>query len=190
MRQRTADKDTGIRDTRIQDTGTDLDDAVGDEDDPLYLSDIPRSANIVSIAIQRASRMLRNDLNRMLLARGDLSLVDFRLLRHLNRSEVATQKELIKAAHMEQGQISRSLASLEKRGLVTSCAYPKDRRIRLFSMLPAGRAAFQAVRPTILRHNTQLTTFLSDDETDLILKSLRTIVTRSRRSTEDIEGAD
>lgn len=180
MRQQTAD----------QGTGTDVHDNGDEEDDPLYLSDIPKSANIVSVAIQRASRMLRNDLNRMLLARGDLSLVDFRLLRHLNNSEVATQKELIKAAHMEQGQVSRSLASLEKRGLVTSCAYPNDRRIRLFSMLPPGRAAFQAVRPTILKHNTRLTTFLSKEETELILKSLRTIVVKSRRSTEDIEASE
>lgn len=159
-------------------------------DDLLNLGEVPRSANPISVAVQRASRLLRNDLDRILLAKSNLSLVDYRLLRHLANTEVATQKELSRSAQMEQGQVSRSLASLERRKMVSSCAYPKDRRVRLFSMLSEGRKAFLAVRPIFVEHNTRLTDFLDADEHARILDTLQKIVQNSARSAEQVIASD
>ncbi|MEM9579426.1 MAG: MarR family winged helix-turn-helix transcriptional regulator [Pseudomonadota bacterium] len=158
--------------------------------DLLNLDDIPSSANILSIAIQRAARLLRADLNRVLMSHGDLGLVDFRLLRELSKVVVATQKSLINSIQLEQAQVSRSLASLEKRQLVSSCTYPKDRRVRLFTMEPKGRAAFDAVRPRVMAHNARLTAGLSQAEQAEVLQQLQSIVHKSAQSADTSELYD
>lgn len=156
--------------------------------DLLNLEDIPRTADIISIAVQRASRLLRADLNRILVANGGLSLVEFRLLRLLNNSDVLSQKELTKEAYMEQGQVSRALASLEKKDYVSSCPYPLDRRVRLFSMRAKGNAAFQEARPKVQEHNAYITAFLEADDKALVVRSLQEIVRRSADSAAEVEG--
>ncbi|MEX0283296.1 MAG: MarR family winged helix-turn-helix transcriptional regulator [Paracoccaceae bacterium] len=159
-------------------------DAVQDdvEADLLCLNDMPDTANTLSVAIQRASRLLRADLHKLLMAHGDLGLADFRLLGQLSRVEVATQKDLAQAIPMEQAQVSRSLSSLEKRGLVQSCVFPNDRRVRLFSMLPKGRAAYDAVRPRVKAHNEFLTADLTDLQIAESLQVLQDVVRRSANS--------
>ncbi|WP_299988865.1 MarR family winged helix-turn-helix transcriptional regulator [uncultured Ruegeria sp.] len=149
-------------------------------DDVLNLEEIPRSASLLSIATQRAARKLKSDLHKLLMAHGDLGLADFRLLRHLSKADVATQKELALGAAMEQ--VSRSLASLEKRQMVQSCVYPNDRRVRLFSLLPKGRAAFESVRPKVAEHNANLSSHLTEEEEKQTLRVLGEIVRRSAQS--------
>ena len=73
----------------------------------LRLHYIPSVSDPLSVVIQRAARLLRQDLNHILRSRVGISLVDFRLLFCLNQHEPAGQKELIDCTQMEQGQVSR-----------------------------------------------------------------------------------
>lgn len=120
------------------------------------------------------------------MAHGDLGLADFRILRQLSKVDVATQKELAQTIPMEQAQVSRSLASLQKRGMVQSCTFPNDRRVRLFSMLPAGRVTFETVRPKVAEHNANLTAHISQEEQAVTLRVLQEIVRRSADSTQKL----
>ena len=153
----------------------------------LNLNDVPGTANILSVAVQRASRLLKADLHKVLLSNSDLGLVDFRVLRYLDKVGAAAQKELVQGTLMEQAQVSRSLSSLEKRNMIKSGIFPNDRRVRLFSMLPRGRAAFEAVHPKVAQHNRGLTEHLSDDVQSQVLRILQDLVIRSAHSAKSFE---
>ena len=80
-------------------------------------------------------------LNRGLL-QSDFTLVEARILYELAHRENSTAAELADFLALDPGYLSRLLAGLSRRGLVSRQPSQDDRRAALLELTPAGRDAF------------------------------------------------
>jgi DNA-binding MarR family transcriptional regulator/GNAT superfamily N-acetyltransferase len=70
------------------------------------------------------------------------SLAEARLLYELAQSEPVTAAALREVTGLDQGYLSRILASFERQGLVSRRVAPDDGRVRLLQLTAKGRTAF------------------------------------------------
>jgi DNA-binding MarR family transcriptional regulator/GNAT superfamily N-acetyltransferase len=70
------------------------------------------------------------------------SLAEARLLYELAQTEPATAAALREATGLDQGYLSRILASFERQGLIARRVAPGDGRVRLLYLTAKGRTAF------------------------------------------------
>jgi DNA-binding MarR family transcriptional regulator len=72
----------------------------------------------------------------------DLSRTQWRVIAHLGKSDGLTAKEICQRSHDEKTTVSRAVASLEDRGLLTRTATEKDRRSETLSLTATGKVIF------------------------------------------------
>ena len=95
-----------------------------------------------------ARRKIVHSASRRLEAVGE-SIHLYRILAHLIRQGVSTQKDLADATSQHAAGVSRLLFLLDKRGLVKRRRDAKDRRQVRVVATAAGRARFAALAPTV-----------------------------------------
>lgn len=154
----------------------------------LRLDTVPPGASLVSVATQRAARLLRGRLAEVLAGAGTLSLVDWRICLCLARDEEQTQKALVDFSGMEQGQVSRALARMEDRGLLTARQSAEDRRVRLFALTQKGRAWFEALRPVVSAYGARIDAALTPDEQHQFLDMLGRITAAASQAGQPLEN--
>ena len=93
-----------------------------------------------------------------------LSSVEFGLVASLGRRPPMSVARLAEAVGMDKGQISRALAGLVSRKLVSKTANPSDSREVLVSLTRTGLAAHDAMVAGGLERNRHLLEQLSEDE--------------------------
>ena len=103
-----------------------------------------------------------------------LSSVEFGLVASLGRRPPMSAARLAEAVGMDKGQISRALASLVSRKLVSRAANPRDSREVLVRLTRSGLAAHDAIVAGALERNERLLEGLSADE----LAMLRSYIDR------------
>jgi len=137
---------------------------------------VPPGASLLSVVAQRLSRFLRSQLGRLLINTGDISLVEWRIYIGLAQHDAVTQKDLIAFTEIEQGQVSRSLARMEKRHLIKSRQSTADRRVRLYSLTETGRAEFDTILPSVTAYHEAIDRALSPEEQRQFLDMAERIV--------------
>jgi DNA-binding MarR family transcriptional regulator len=95
--------------------------------------------------LRRAARAVTRLYNGEL-QRDGVEITQFTLLMALNQTGEIRQGELGKLLALDSTSLTRMLELLKKRGWVQA-KEGEDRRLRIFSLTPAGRAKFQQALP-------------------------------------------
>ncbi|WP_038364601.1 MarR family transcriptional regulator [Bosea sp. UNC402CLCol] len=96
--------------------------------------------------VQRAARALARRFDEALRPLG-LTNGQFSLLMSLNRPEPPSLKPVAELLAMDRTTLTAALKPLERRGLVSIAADPRDRRSRRLSLTPAGLALLSEAVP-------------------------------------------
>jgi DNA-binding MarR family transcriptional regulator len=84
-------------------------------------------------------------------------------------------REMARQACVDPAEVSRSVASLEKRGFVERHVNTRDRRSPRFSLTPAGKTHLAGFRPHWRRFQKALAAKLTPAERDLTEHALTVI---------------
>jgi DNA-binding MarR family transcriptional regulator len=96
--------------------------------------------------VQRAARALARRFDEALRPLG-LTNGQFSLMMSLNRPEPAAMGPVATLLAIDQTTLTAALKPLERRGWVSILPNPKDRRARLLSLTPSGKAVLAAAVP-------------------------------------------
>jgi DNA-binding MarR family transcriptional regulator len=105
--------------------------------------------------VQRAARALARRFDEALRPLG-LTNGQFSLLMSLNRPEPAGMGGVANLLAMDRTTLTAALKPLERRGLLTVAPDPKDRRARVLSLTPDGRALLAQALPIWTREHGKL----------------------------------
>lgn len=114
------------------------------------------------------------------------TLPEGRVLFELGAGETASPTELADRLHLDLGYVSRLMARLKKRGLVTWQPSDEDRRRKVVSLTSEGRKAFRALDSKSSIQIRQLLERLSEDGQDRLIactKEVLKLLDRGWRST-------
>lgn len=120
--------------------------------------------SIVNHVSYKLSSLLLLELEGLIKNNSDLNLASWRALRGLSTFGSASQKELVKFANLDQGQMSRALTDLEKKGFVTSQRSLEDKRSWRFSITEDGLAYHEQLSPMIDTFHQGITNTLTESE--------------------------
>ena len=98
-----------------------------------------------------------------------LSSVEFGLVASLGRHPPMSVARLAEAVGMDKGQISRALAGLVSRKLVSKAVNPRDNREVLVGLTRIGLVAHDAIVAGALERNRRLLEQLDKDEVAMLL---------------------
>jgi DNA-binding MarR family transcriptional regulator len=98
-----------------------------------------------------------------------LSSVEFGLVASLGRRPPMSVVRLAEAVGMDKGQISRALAGLVSRKLVSRAVNPRDNREVLVSLTRAGLIAHETIVTGAMERNRRLLNGLGKDEVAMLL---------------------
>jgi DNA-binding MarR family transcriptional regulator len=87
-------------------------------------------------------------LDRELEANHGLGMSEYEVLDRLASGDAKRVQELAGVTHLSQSALSRTVARLEKDGLVMRAMCPEDRRGVSVCLTPAGVERYEAARPT------------------------------------------
>ncbi len=121
------------------------------------------------------ARRWRRALDHRLAAIG-LSDASWAPLVHLaQKGDGLCQKELALAVGIDDSTLVRLIDLLAQRGLVERHPSARDRRLKLLSLTPAGRAAVADIRTKLAHIEDQLLEDLSDAELDTMMSAFSRI---------------
>ncbi|MFG1401234.1 MarR family winged helix-turn-helix transcriptional regulator [Xanthobacter sediminis] len=121
------------------------------------------------------ARRWRRALDHRLAAIG-LSDASWAPLVHLaQKGDGLCQKELALAVGIDDSTLVRLIDLLAQRGLVERRPSARDRRLKLLSLTPAGRAAVADIRTKLAHIEDQLLEDLSDAELDTMMSAFSRI---------------
>jgi DNA-binding MarR family transcriptional regulator len=106
-----------------------------------------------------------------------LSSVEFGLVASLGRRPPMSVARLAEAIGQDKGQISRALAGLLSRKLITKSANPNDSREVLVVLTKARLAAHDAIVSGAQERNRRLLEHLSEDELQTLLRQIEKLTT-------------
>jgi len=132
----------------------------------------------ICASVRRASRALTNRYDDLLAPSG-LRVMQFSLLAHLASVEEATLTRLAEVRVIDRTTLTRTLAPLERDGLVTVTA-GADRRTRVVRITDAGRAAMRRAFPYWREAQQQIITGLGSERFDALLGEMEALSTLAR----------
>jgi DNA-binding MarR family transcriptional regulator len=112
---------------------------------------------------QRAARALARRFD-VALAPIGITSGQFSLLMSLNRPEPPSLGSVAALLAMDRTTLTANLKPLERRGLVSTAADPKDKRMRLLRLTPAGRVVLVEAAPIWKHVHAQIEAALSDPD--------------------------
>jgi len=92
-------------------------------------------------------KLIDLNIGRLLAAYSALSVAEWRVVAQLAVLRTGSVREMARQACVDPAEVSRSVASLEKRGFVERQLNHRDRRSPRFSLTAAGTANFEMFRP-------------------------------------------
>jgi DNA-binding MarR family transcriptional regulator len=110
--------------------------------------------------------------------RHGVTLTELRLLATLGRHQALAVNEASRLTGIDKAWVSRSLADLVKRKLVTRKRHPSDSRIALLSLTPLGKAKVQQMVPLAATRNKRLLSRLSKKQRTMLDKILDALQTQ------------
>jgi DNA-binding MarR family transcriptional regulator len=126
--------------------------------------------------IYRAANVVRNHMERDVLADEDLSWAAFTVLFVLWIWGEQQTRHLAVEAGVTKGTLTGVLKTLEKRGLARRQAHDEDGRLVLVSLEPKGEAVIERLFPAFNARETQVSACLSEREKNQLATLLRKII--------------
>ncbi|TCU19214.1 DNA-binding MarR family transcriptional regulator [Rhizobium sullae] len=124
--------------------------------------------------VQRAARALARLFDDALRPVG-LTNGQFSLMMSLNRPEPPPMGPVANLLAMDQTTLTAALKPLQRRGWVNVTQNPKDKRGRLLSLTPEGKAVLTAALPIWKRTHAALDEMLPDGSGDRLRSDLRAL---------------
>ena len=121
---------------------------------------------------QRAARALSRRFDDALRPLG-LTSGQFSLMMALNRPEPPSMGPVASVLAMDRTTLTAALKPLERRGLVTVGANPKDKRGRLLSLTPEGRTLLAGAVPIWTRVHAEIDAGLGETDAGRLRAGLR-----------------
>jgi DNA-binding MarR family transcriptional regulator len=122
------------------------------------------------------------------LRKFDLTTPQMRALAVLGINSGLTINELSTLTVTEQSTMSRTLDTLEARGLVRRKPRSTDLRVREVDITPAGREAFDSFWPVMFDHYQQMFRDIGEDEFSQFVATLQKVLRNIRLSNGAEEG--
>ena len=126
--------------------------------------------------IYRAANVIRNHMERQVLADEDLSWAAFTVLFVLWIWGDQQTRYLADEAGVTKGTLTGVLKTLEKRGLTRRRAHDADGRLVLVSLEPKGAAVIERLFPAFNMGETDVSSGLTAQEKDQLAVLLRKII--------------
>ncbi|SMX51252.1 MarR family winged helix-turn-helix transcriptional regulator [Actibacterium lipolyticum] len=102
----------------------------------------------------------------------DLTPLQFAVLQNLINGGPQDQVTLAGRSALDRTTIAVVVSKLEGRGLVTRAQSEKDRRSKIVSITPKGRALAQSCAPAVLKAQTRTVAPLTDEEAETLITLL------------------
>ena len=126
--------------------------------------------------IYRAANVIRNHMERKVLADEDLSWAAFTVLFVLWIWGEQQTRDLAAEAGVTKGTLTGVLKTLEKRGLARRRAHESDGRLVLVGLEPKGLGVIERMFPAFNMGESFVSASLSERETNQLASLLRTII--------------
>ena len=124
--------------------------------------------------VQRAARAVARRFDIALRPLG-LTNGQFSLLMSLNRPKPPGMASVAALLAMDRTTLTANLKPLERRGLVTVSVDEKDRRNRLMTLTPAGRALLASAVPVWERTHEDIDRLITGSDPDILRADLRAL---------------
>jgi DNA-binding MarR family transcriptional regulator len=167
----------------IEDNVQDMTDAAGDPDQaPLKLEEfLPYQLSLVANLVSQA-------LSRVYARRYRIGVPEWRVLVTLGQHGVMTGKAIGSHTQMHKTKVSRAVAVLEKRKLLSRRANRADMRESFLSLTAPGRAMYEELAPHALDFARRLTEILSPADRIAFDRALQQITERSAQLVAETIG--
>ncbi len=120
--------------------------------------------SLVTYRLTRIADTLLRAAGQVYRARHGVTLTELRLLATLGRHQALSVNEASRLAGIDKAWVSRSVAALVKRKLVTRRPHPSDSRVVLLSLTAQGKTKVQQMVPMAVARNEHLLAGLSKKE--------------------------
>jgi DNA-binding MarR family transcriptional regulator len=110
-----------------------------------------------------------------------INLAEFRILSWLVEVNSTSIRDIAKNSQLDKAHVTRALAGLIKRGLVSQIVDPRDRRLRVVGLTPAGRRIVSATTPYSVERQQRLEKCLSPTELRVFWKALTLLSEEAER---------
>lgn len=144
-----------------------------DEHAPLKLEKfLPYQLNVVANLVSQA-------LSRVYVRRYGIGVPEWRVLVTLGQFEAMTAKAIGAHTHMHKTKVSRAVAVMEKRRLLTRRANREDKREAFVSLTAAGLAMYKEVAPHALDFAKRLMEILPPGDREAFDRAIALLTARS-----------
>ena len=117
-------------------------------------------------------------------AHHDLSLGAYRALATIDAFETLTAADLTRFTAYDKAAVSRQVAELVDRGLITVTQDPDHGRRKLIALTHAGRAKLDATRPAVEARREDLSSVLTAREEQVLMSAIEKLSTHIARPTD------
>jgi DNA-binding MarR family transcriptional regulator len=151
-------------------------DAVGRGDNaPLKLEQfLPYRLNVVASLVSQA-------LSRIYAERYGIGVPEWRVLVTLGQFGIMTGKSIGSHSHMHKTKVSRAVAMLEERKLVSRQANRADLREAFLALTPAGRAMYDDLAPVALDFASRLSDAVDPADREAFERAVDRLIERSAK---------
>ena len=140
---------------------------------PLKLEEfLPYRLNVVATLVSQA-------LSRIYADRYGIGVPEWRVLVTLGQFGMMTGKSIGAHSHMHKTKVSRAVALLEKRKLLTRRSNRDDLREALLTLTPAGRAMYDDLAPIALDFATRLSETVAPADRAAFERAINQLTERS-----------
>jgi DNA-binding MarR family transcriptional regulator len=169
--------DDGSTDDDTMERGSPLAEAA-----PLRLEEfLPYRLNVLASLVSQA-------LSRVYAERYKIGVPEWRVLVTLGQYSVMTGKAIGTHTHMHKTKVSRAVAELERRKLVTRRVNRADLRESFLSLTPAGRAIYEELAPGALEFARKLAEVIDPIDRAAFERALQKLTEQSRILAAEVAG--
>jgi DNA-binding MarR family transcriptional regulator len=149
---------------------------------PLRLEEfLPYRLNVLASLVSQA-------LSRVYAERYKIGVPEWRVLVTLGQYSVMTGKAIGTHTHMHKTKVSRAVAELERRKLVTRRVNRADLRESFLSLTPAGRAIYEELAPGALEFARKLAEVVDPIDRSAFERALQKLTEQSRILAAEVAG--
>ena len=116
-----------------------------------------------------------------------LNLAEYRILSVLGDRKSPSIKDIAAHTQLDKAHVTRALADLIKRGLVTQIVDKQDRRLRVVKLTRAGQAMITATLPIAIARQERLERRLTASELRVLWKALAVLTEESALMLSEVE---
>lgn len=118
--------------------------------------------------------------------RWGIGIPEWRVLVTLSDAGPMTQKAIGEHTHLDKTKISRAVASLEKRRLISRKINDDDKREAFLTLTEPGNSLFDEIAPLALAFNAKLAAALDPAQQRALDDVLTTLTARAIELTDDV----